>query len=297
MIKRHFDEQTDARIYENISAVLKSGLYSSRYGEMTRRFEVEFAKRVGAKYAIAVNSGTSALHVALMACGIGPGDEVIVPPIGPIMTAAAVLKVGAVPVFVDIDRETYRMNVGLLIKHRYNIHFKAVIPVHLFGRWGPMNLESIMNRWTIIEDCAQSLSPLRGDIACYSFEQSKHICCGDGGVVVTDDEDLADKMRDLSDVARSTEVNGYNYRMTELTAAVGLAQIDTPGGRLYRTEYHPDDADEYEKHLEDEGVEFARAPWGKLVYQHKLFGEQKGLCPIAEKIHPNLFIFPVRNHA
>ena len=116
-------------------------------------------------------------------------------------------------------------------------------------------------------------------------------------MIATNDKALADKMRDLSDVARSTSVNGYNYRMSELTAALGLAQIHTEGGKLYKTEYVEDDkmADEYHQHLisEDE-VEFARAPWGKLVYQHELFGAQHGLCPIAEKIHPNLFIFPVK---
>ena len=295
-----------------IKEVLDSGKLSARYGDMAHRFEQTFAERMGAKYAIAVNSGTSALFVALKACGIGPGDEVIVPCLGPTMTAAAVVHAGATPVFADIDPETYCVTEDTVYSVA-SLNAKAVIPVHIFGN----NCCTFTDQtdFVVIEDCAQSLSPRQGgDIACYSMEQSKHICCGDGGMVTTNEPELAKLIRQWSDHGNSKvtaedgrwrgqaefDFPGYNFRMPEVVAAVGLAQLETAkGGLLYRAQHVykmavTNDADEYENYLKSKGIEFARAPWGKLVYQWPMFGAQKGLCPVAEEIFPNLFIFPVK---
>jgi len=302
MKKRIFEGNERLYLHE----VLCSGLLSSRYGDMAHRFEQAFAAKMGVRYAIAVNSGTSALFVALKACGVGPGDEVIVPCLGPTPTAAAVVHAGAVPVFADIDPETYCITADS-VTDVFTSKTVAIIPVHIFGNNGDA---VATNDTDTIEDCAQSLSPLKSDIACYSFEQSKHICCGDGGMVTTNDPELAKKMRQWSDhgVFNITagdgrwkkgyveyDFPGYNFRMPELVAAVGMAQLETAkGGISYRTEHVTDNPDEYEAYLIGTCVEYGRAPWGKLVYQHKMFGAQKGLCPVAEELHPNLFIFPTR---
>ena len=109
-MRRYFSKSVADNITHNLIDVGRSGLYSSRYGEMTHRFEQAFAEMMGVNFAVAVNSGTSALHVALLACGIGKGAEVIVPALGPTMTAAAVCLAGAKPVFADINSETFCMN-------------------------------------------------------------------------------------------------------------------------------------------------------------------------------------------
>lgn len=298
-----------------IQEVLDSGLLSARYGDMTHRFEQAFAEKMNAKYAVAVNSGTSALylalrawHLALKAYDIGEGDSIIVPCLGPTMTAVVILLAGAAPVFADIDPETYCIAPSELKGELITTRTAAVMPVHIFGNVCDMD-EIKKGSLYIIEDCAQSLSPLQGDIACYSFEQSKHICCGDGGMVVTDDKDIAKRVRQLSDHGISNitgssgrwigkaefNLKGHNMRMPEVVAAVGLAQLETAKpGPLYNTQYVEDDieADRYEAELQQKGIEFARAPWDKLVYEWPMFGGQKGLCPVAERLHPNLFIFP-----
>jgi len=303
MKKRKFEGNERFYLHE----VLYSGLLSSRYGNMAHRFEQAFVDKFDVPYAIAVNSGTSALFVALKACGVGPGDEVIVPCLGPTPTAAAVVHTGATPVFVDIDPKTYCMDP---LKIQVSDKTIAIIPVHIFGNL--CDMDSIMkiadkHGLYVIEDCAQAYDPaydMAGDIACFSFEQTKHICCGDGGMAITVDPLLAKKMRQYSDHGLSNvplefDFPGYNFRMSELVAAVGLAQMETAkGGVLYKTYqfgvFENTEANEYEESLKAFGTEYSRAPWGKLVYQHEMFGAQKGLCPVAEELHPNLFIFPTR---
>lgn len=288
-MKRDFYDLTEIAIFTNTHKVIDSGLYSSRYGNMTHRFEQAFCKKFGHEYAIAVNSGTSALFLALKACGIGPGDEIIVPCLGPTMTAAAVVHCGATPIFADIDPETYCITVDS-VTDVFTVNTAAIIPVHIFGN----RCDAIATNDTCtIEDCAQAVTlGGSGDISCYSFEQTKEICCGDGGMVTTNDGELAGKVREWSDQGfPNFKVLGYNFRMPELSAAVGLAQLESfreiP---VYKTIYDPERTDEIERALKNEGAEFTRAPWGKLVYQHEMFGGQKGLCPVAEKIHPDLFL-------
>jgi len=270
---------------------------------MVHQFEQAFAEMIGVNFAVAVNSGTSALHVALMACGIEKGDEVIVPALGPTMTAQAVVLAGATPVFADIDHETFCMN-SKGISDVLRIRTKAIIPVHLFGNYHYLDHTDL----TIIEDCAQRI-PFRnegfeGDIGCFSFEQSKQICCGDGGMAITNDPKLAKKMRQFSDngvncvTASSGRVKGEvgfnfiapNYQMSELTAALGLAQINDFPDKMWNVQHRPMDASVFEKNLIDFGITYNRKPWDKLVYEWPIFGGQKGLCPVAEKIHPDLFV-------
>ena len=326
-MKRYFDNE---KLTLLMLEVFKSGLYSSRYGDMVHRFEQAFAEMMGVNFAVAVNSGTSALHVALLACGIGPGDEVIVPCLGPTMTAAAVCLTGAKPVFADIEHPGgYCMSPNSFRSGTATLQTKAVIPVHIFGN--SCQMDEIVkiaqykrhvgrdmkfynrNPVFVIEDCAQMIKPsnsvykLEGDIACYSFEQSKQICCGDGGMAITNDPVLAERMRQFSDngagcVTASDgrwkgpigiDCIGHNYRMSELTAAVGLSQIDDFPEKMWAVQHRPDDADKFEKKLIDFGVTYNRKPWDKLVYEWPIFGGHEGLCPIAESIYPNLFVFPI----
>ncbi len=175
----------------------------------------------------AVNSGTSALHLALMACGIGKDDEVIVPALTFIATANAVRYCGVTPVFVDVDWETWNMNVGII--------GPVAIPVHLYGNpcMIPQDLEKGV---CIIEDAAESLgAELNGQltgtlgiVGCFSFNGNKTITTGGGGLVVTDDPHMMDRIKLLSAQCKDGDDFidiGYNYRMTGLSAAIGLGQM------------------------------------------------------------------------
>lgn len=204
--------------------------------------EAEFAAYLGLPYAVASTSGTAALHLAVAAVDPEPGDEVIVPPITDFGTVIAVLAAGAVPVFADVDPVTGCMTaetVEAVVSERT----RAVIVVHLFG--GPAPVDEIARRCrergvTVIEDCAQAyltvagdgVAGTRGDIGCFSLQQSKHITAGDGGLTVTSDARLADRMRLFADKGwpRDTQERthlflGFNYRMTELVGAVARVQL------------------------------------------------------------------------
>ena len=307
-MKRKFNYN---KVNKYLSEISRSGIFSSRYGEMTHRFEQAFAELMGVNFAVAVNSGTSALHVALKACGIGGGDEVIVPALGPTMTAQAVVLAGATPVFADIDPETFCIDQHR-IGHVPFTKVRAIIPVHLFGNYCDMEaiLEFKELGVAIIEDSAQMVDPdkgLVGDIGAFSLEQSKQICTGDGGFCLTNDPKLAKKMRQFADngvdcvTASDGRVKGDvgfdfiapNYQMSELTAALGLAQIDDFPDKMWSVQHRPMDASVFEKNLIDFGITYNRKPWDELVYQHPIFykgGQVTASCPVAEKIHPDLFV-------
>jgi len=223
--------------------VLESGNFVS--GQKVEEFENAFADYVGVDYAVAVNSGTSALHLALLSLGIGKGDEVIVPALTFFATVEAVLYVGATPVFADIDLETFCMSpddvaVKLTEKTR------AVIPVHLFGH--PCDMKEIFdetfyfeaelgNEIDIIEDCAQAHGTEYAGLkvpmsfnGCFSFYATKNMTVAtEGGMIVTDDPQIAEKCRILRNhgmTDRNTHAYlGYNYRMNEIAAAIGLVQL------------------------------------------------------------------------
>ena len=207
-------------------------------GEWVARFEAEFARLHGARFGVATANGTLALTAALLAHGVGPGDEVIVPSFSFFATASSVLSVGAQPVFADIDEHTLCLSPRCA-EAAVTARTRAVVPVHLFGHLAPMDeLAILCNRrgLCLIEDAAQAhLATDRGraagswGTAAFSFHASKNVTTGEGGMVLTNDEAIARRLRQLRnqgrDAGRTHEVMGFNFRVTNLAAAIGLAQL------------------------------------------------------------------------
>lgn len=220
---------------------LRSGVLS--IGPFIDRFEKAFAEAVGAKYACAVSSGTAGLHMALIAAGIGPGDEVITSPFSFIASANAILYVGATPVFVDIDPHTYNIDAAK-IERAITPRTKAILPVHIFGQ--PAKMDEILRiagkyGLAIVEDACESLkASYRGRQAgtfglagVFAFYANKQMTTGEGGMVVTDSERVITLLRSLRNQGRAPNMQwldherlGYNYRMDEMSAALGLAQVE-----------------------------------------------------------------------
>ena len=216
--------------------VLRSGKLAQ--GEKVEEFEKEFAKYIGVKHAVATNSGTSALHTALIACGIGKGDEVITTPFTFIASVNSIVFCNAKAIFVDIEEETFNINAKL-IEEKITKKTKALMPVHLYGN--PCDMEAVKaiakkHNLRIIEDACQAHgAEINGkkigsfDIGCFSFYPSKNITTGEGGMITTDDDEIAEKSRMLrnhgSKVRYYHELIGYNYRMTDISAAIGIAQL------------------------------------------------------------------------
>lgn len=223
-----------------VTDALRKGEISGNFGSYLDRFESEFAAYVGCKHGIAVSSGTTALHLAVDAAGIGAGDEVLVSASTNIATALGVIHNGALPVPVDSENVTWNLDLDL-IEGLITPRTKAIIPVHLFGHPVDMDrLTEIAKRHNllVIEDCAEShgatvrgrMSGSFGDMACFSFYANKVITTGEGGMVVTNDDALAERLRLLRNLAFTTprfrhEFAGYNFRMTGYQAAMGLAQL------------------------------------------------------------------------
>lgn len=231
-----------AEIREEIEAGFAQTLDSCAFilGPNVQAFEKEAAEYLGVKHAIGCASGTDALHLALLAEGIGPGDEVITSAFTFIATAEAIKYVGATPVFVDIDPQTFNITPEN-IEAAITPQTRAVMPVHLFGQ--PANLPAIVaicqkHGLKLIEDCAQSFGASVegrqtgsfGDAAGYSFFPSKNLgCYGDGGLVVTDSDSAAAKIKQYrnhgSEVRYYHDVVGYNSRLDELQAVVLRAKL------------------------------------------------------------------------
>jgi dTDP-4-amino-4,6-dideoxygalactose transaminase len=210
---------------------------STRYalGPQVADFEERFAQYTGTNHCVAVNSGTSALHLALIAAGVGPGDEVITVPMTFIATTWAVSYVGATPVFVDVDPETYTMDPNQ-VEARITPKTKAILPVHLYGQ--PADLAPLLDigdRYGIpvIEDAAQAHGAAYrersagswGLLGCFSFYPGKNLgAAGEGGAVVTNDAAIANRLRALRDHAQSERYHheelGFNYRMDAMQGAV-----------------------------------------------------------------------------
>ena len=234
---------------EAAAAVLRSGWLTQ--GPRVADFERAVADYCGVGHAVACSSCTTALHMALLACGVGPGDEVIVPSLTFIATANAALYCGATPVFADIDPRTYNLDPRAA-EAAITPRTKALLPVHQIGL--PADLDAFADiarrhNLPIVEDAACALGsrykgrPIGGHsrLVCFSFHPRKVICTGDGGMITTDDAELAARLRllrqhgmSVSDTARhgSTDLLledyvcvGYNYRMTDLQAAVGIEQM------------------------------------------------------------------------
>jgi len=211
-------------------------------GRYVKQFEREIANYLGAKHAIAVSSGTAALHLSLAALGIGPKDEVIVPAYTFPATVNVVELVGAKPILVDVEMDTYNIKVAD-IERAISQNTKAIIPVHLFGN--PADIKSIMeiagkyNLW-VIEDAAGALGSTYkggkcgtfGIVGCFSFHPRKIITTGEGGMIVTNDDNLAERLRELRNHGMKTMnsyndffMPGFNYRMSEIEAIFGLTQF------------------------------------------------------------------------
>lgn len=209
-------------------------------GYYVKEFERKFAEYVGAKHAIAVNSGTAALHLALVALGIGEGDEVIVPATTFVATANAVTYTGATPVIVDVNKHDWCIDIDKA-EQAITARTKAIIPVHLYGATCDLTELHVLaqeHNLFIVEDAAEALGArwnghhvgTFGEIGCFSFYGNKTITTGEGGMVVTDDDELANLMRlyrgqGQSDRRYWHEVVGFNYRMTDLQGALGVAQM------------------------------------------------------------------------
>ena len=227
---------------ENVVEVLKSGMIAQ--GPKVEEFEERFAEWVGADYAVAVNSGTAALHVALLSCGIGEGDEVITSPFTFIASGNSILYTGARPVFADIDLKTYTLDPNS-IENLISENTKAILPVQLYGQSANMDkINEIAERYglIVIEDAAQAHGATcnghkvgsLGDMSCFSFYPTKNMTTSEGGIITTNDEDLADNAKVFrahgSSIRYHHDEIGYNFRMTDISAAIGLAQLDKIDG-------------------------------------------------------------------
>jgi perosamine synthetase len=240
----------------------------SSMGPYLDRFEQLFADFCGVKHAVAVCNGTAGLHLALTALAIGGGDEVIVPDLTFVATANAVAAAGAIPTFADVCRDTYCIDPSS-VKRLLTKRTKAIIPVHLYGH--PADMQAIMkiaetHRLFVIEDAAEShgarIGVTRtgafGICGVFSFYGNKIVTTGEGGIITTNDDNLNTRLRHLRDHAMSKEIRywhtelGFNYRMTNLQAALGVAQLS-------RIDEFLDARDRllasYKRILEPEGVE------------------------------------------
>lgn len=222
---------------EEVVKVLKSGFIAQ--GPKVAEFEEKFAEFVGAKYAVATSSGTTALHVALLSCGIGKGDEVITTPFTFAATGNSILYTGARPVFVDIDEDTFNINPEK-IEEAITPKTKAIMPVQLYGQSADMDkINEIAKKHDlyVIEDAAQAHGSIYkdkkvgsiGNIACFSFYPTKNMTTSEGGIITTNNKELAKKARMFRAHGETNRyehaVLGYNFRMTDIAAAIGLAQL------------------------------------------------------------------------
>lgn len=251
-----------------IDAALARVCTGGRYilGEEVKAFEEEFAQYIGVKHAVGVGSGTDALHIALAACGIGPGDEVITVSHTAVATIAGIALTGATAVLVDIDPQTYTMDPKCF-EAAITPKTKAVVVVHLYGHPAEMDVLVALARkhgLKVIEDCAQAHGALYkgrkvgslGDAAVFSFYPTKNLgAIGDGGAVVTNDASLADRCRQLREYGwskdRVSQIQGWNSRLDELQAAilrVKLKHLDTDNDSRRRL------ADGYGRLLKDAGL-------------------------------------------
>jgi perosamine synthetase len=270
----------DHQEIDRVMDCLKTGWISSQ-GAYIPEFEKAFSGFCQAGYGVATSNGTTALHLALVTLGIGPGDEVIVPALSFIATANVVIYTGARPVFADVNEETWTLNPALL-RPLITERTKAIIPVHLYGH--PADMAPILDLakeygLRVIEDAAEAHGAeyqghkvgSLGDIGCFSFYGNKIISTGEGGMLVTDHEEWTQKSLLLRDHGMSKErkywhpVVGYNFRMTNIQAAIGLGQM-TKIGKLIDQKRKM--ADYYTKKLEKiPGIILpSEKKWAKSVF-------------------------------
>ena len=231
----------------DVEAVLRDGRMTSITGPQVRSFEEKYAAKFGVKYALATCNGVTALHLALSALGIGPGDEVIVPAHTFIGSAIPVLMANAVPVFVDVDIDTFNLDASK-IEAAITDRTKAIVPVHLNGlaaEMGTILTLARKHRLFVVEDACQShggtykgkLTGTMGEIGCFSFFEDKVITTGEGGMMITNDQALYDRARCVRSYGEELVTSlgerkyehvalGFNYRMGSMNAALGINQLD-----------------------------------------------------------------------
>ena len=225
-------------------------------GKNARSFEEKFSKFTGSKFATTVVNGTAALHLALVALEVGPKDEVITTPYTFIASSNTILHAGAIPIFVDVDPETYNINPEK-IEENITKKTKAIMPVHIFGN--PCDMKTLKDiaedrDLIIIEDCAQGHGAFIdgthvgnfGEVGCYSFYGTKNLIGGEGGAITTNNEELFEKIKSIKNHGRNPAggyahyLIGYNYRMTDMTAAIMNVQMDRAEEILSKRHYNGD---------------------------------------------------------
>ncbi|HXX73339.1 MAG TPA: DegT/DnrJ/EryC1/StrS family aminotransferase [Candidatus Acidoferrales bacterium] len=237
------DEEIDA-----VVDVMRSKRLSQLAGKYVEDFEIEFARYVGTKYAVAVNSGTSALSLAVAACQIGTGDEIILPPYTFVATANGILQQNAIPIFADVDKDTFNLDPRKL-ETRISDKTRAIMPVHMMGY--PCDMDAIMeiarkHDLMVIEDSAQAAGAEYkgrkagsiGDVGCFSFYMNKNMTSAEGGMLVTNDHTIAERAMtfrnhcrpEVSNVPNVPAYNiftgiGWNFRMNSLQAVIGRSQL------------------------------------------------------------------------
>jgi len=254
----------DGNELEYVTDCINTGWISSQ-GKYVRQFEELFRQYVGSPHALAVSNGTVALHLALVTLGIGPGDEVIVPDLTFAAPVNAVLYVGATPVLVDIDQHTMTMNMDAA-ERAVTSRTRAIIPVHLYGHPADMGRVMTLSQQhdlVVIEDCAEALGSLYqgvhvgnlGHAAIFSFFGNKTITTGEGGMLLFNDTAMFERAHILRDHGMSKERRywhdqvGYNYRMTNIQAAIGVAQMERIGEFIERKRWN---AEQYSLRLSGE---------------------------------------------
>lgn len=254
-----------------VDECLDSSWISSK-GHFVSDFEKAFASYIGKDYATGVFNGTVAIHLAMVALGLKEGDEVIVPTFTYVASANPILMVGATPIFVDSLKDGWQMNPED-VKRKITSNTKAIVVVHLYGH--PCDMDAIMkiakeNNLYVIEDCAEAIGSEYkgkkvgsfGDISCFSFFGNKTITTGEGGMVMTNDADLYEKCchYKAQGVSKTREywhdVVGYNYRMTNIQAAIGLAQLEKIEEKVSKKEKL---GQWYEKYLNETPLIFHKA--------------------------------------
>jgi dTDP-4-amino-4,6-dideoxygalactose transaminase len=254
-----------------VMGVLDSGMLAM--GPKTAQFETEFAKLCAVKHAIAVSSGTTALHIALLANGIGPGDEVITTPFTFIASVNAILYVGAKPVFVDIEEDTFNIDLSQVEK-AITPRTKAILPVHLYGHLcdiEQLNTIAETHHLKIIEDACQAvMASYKGKIAgsfgtgTFSFYATKNMMSGEGGMITTNDDEVAEASRLIRNhgmkVRYYHDMLGFNFRMMDIQAAIGLEQ-------LKRLPAFNEKRRQHAAHFNAK-IESVKTPQEKLDYHH-----------------------------
>ncbi len=324
--------------------VLESGQLAQ--GLRVAEFEKRFAEYVGRGHGIAVSNGTAALHIALLAYGIGKAHEVVVPPLTFFASASTVILCGGVPVFADVDRNLYNLDPARF-KEAVTKKTKAVMPVHLYGQTAemdPINEVAEARDLVVIEDACQAhgaeyhgrKAGNLGDTACFSFYPTKNMTTTEGGMIVTDDPRIAETCRLLRHHGQTEKYEhalvGYNYRMTEVEAAIGLVQLRRLDGfvrkrrenaaRLtkgisqiegltppaegnwmlhayYQYVVRVEDGfllsrDDIVKRMSEAGIG-CRPSYPVALYEQKAFGSRRprSRCRVAEDVVPRLFELPV----